>query len=173
VLVAVAGRQALFGPRRKRVRARGGDTQAHALRGLGQLAAAADDLLGQLADVGADLGADLDDRLVQLALDLIAERRRARRQQLRHVRAKLPGVRIDDVEFLFHAERERLAHGRCSDRYHSPAIAPDAQKASTTATTKGQSAGAADWTGAIRAMTCVRVTPYADQLPPPAPAFCS
>ena len=82
VLVALARRDHLVHPVRERMRAGGGDAQADALGGVGEIAAVADDLLGQLLDVRADLGADLDDRLVHLALDLVAEGRRARRQQL-------------------------------------------------------------------------------------------
>ena len=58
----------------------------------------------------ADLRADLDDRLVQLALDLIAERRRARRQQLGHVRPQLPGLGIDDLELFLDADGEAVRH---------------------------------------------------------------
>src|SRR5437762_2343529 len=64
----------------------------------------------QLLDAAADLRADLDDRLVQLALDRIAKRLGARGQQLRHVRAELPRVGIDDLKFLFDADRERVPH---------------------------------------------------------------
>ena len=76
VLVALAGRDDLILPARKRVRAGGRDAQADAFGALRQLAADVVDLVLELVDVGADFGADLDDRLVQLALELIAERRR-------------------------------------------------------------------------------------------------
>ena len=46
VLVALTGRDDLIDPVGKRVRAGGGDTQAHALRGIGEIAAIADDFLG-------------------------------------------------------------------------------------------------------------------------------
>ena len=56
------------------------------------------------------LRADLDDRLVHLALDLIAERRRARREQLGDVRAQLPGLGIDDLELFLDADGEAVCH---------------------------------------------------------------
>ena len=111
VLVALARRDDLIDPVREGVRAGGGDAQADALRGIGEIAAIADDFLGQLADVRTDLGPDLDDRLVHLALDLIAEGGHARRQQLLHVRAKLPGLGIDDLELFLDADGERVLHG--------------------------------------------------------------
>src|SRR4029079_7840287 len=67
------------------------------------------DLLVELGDVGADLRADLDDRLMQLALELIAERM-AGVEQLRHVRAQLPRRRIDDLELLLDADGEGVRH---------------------------------------------------------------
>src|SRR5262249_2637240 len=109
-LVARAGGDDLVLPARERMRAGGGDAQTDALGARRQLAPDPADLLVQLADVGADLGADFDDRLVQLALDLIAERRRRRAEQLRDVRAELPRVGIDDLEFFFDADREGVAH---------------------------------------------------------------
>src|SRR5262249_61359109 len=84
--------------------------KADALGGVGEIAPDADDLFGQLVDAGADLRAHLDDRLMHLALDRVAERRRARREQLLHVRAELPGRRVDDLEFLFDADREDVIH---------------------------------------------------------------
>ena len=64
-------------------------------------------------DVGADLGADLDDRLVHLALDLIAEAPGALDvEQLGDVRAQLPRVGIDDLEFFLDADGERVLHAR-------------------------------------------------------------
>ena len=92
------------------MRAGGGDAQTDALRGVGQVAPVPDDFAGELLDAGADLGADLDDRLVHLALDLIAERGRARREQLGDVRAQLPGGGIDDLEFFLDADGEGVSH---------------------------------------------------------------
>ncbi len=92
------------------MRAGGGDAEADALGGIGQIAARADDLFGQLGNRLADLRADLDDRLVHLALDVLAERGRARCQQLRDVRAELPGVRVDDLEFFFDADSKGVVH---------------------------------------------------------------
>ena len=56
------------------MRAGGRDAQPDALGALRELAADVADLALELGDVGADLRADLDDRLVELALDLVAER---------------------------------------------------------------------------------------------------
>ena len=67
--------------------------------------------LAQLRHVLADLRADFDDRLVELALDLLAQRGRAGREQLGDVRAQLPGLRIDDLELLFDADGEPVRHG--------------------------------------------------------------
>ena len=67
--------------------------------------------LAQLGHVRADPGAHFDDRLVQLALDLVAERGRARGQQLRDVRPQLPGLRVDDLELLFDADVKRCGRG--------------------------------------------------------------
>jgi hypothetical protein len=93
------------------MRAGGGDAQADALGGVGEIAADADDLGRQLLDVGADLGPDFDDRLVHLALDVVAEHGGARGQQLGDVRTQLPGVGIDDLEFFLDADGERVVHG--------------------------------------------------------------
>ena len=66
---------------------------------------------GELVDARADLGADLDDRLMHLALDVIAEGRRARREELGDVRPQLPRGRIDDLEFFLDADGKRVSHG--------------------------------------------------------------
>jgi len=92
------------------MRAGGGDAQPDALGGVGEIAAGADDLAGQLLDRSADLGADLDDRLVHLALDVIAEGRRARREQLGDVRSQFPRRGIDDLKFFLDADGERVIH---------------------------------------------------------------
>ena len=111
VLVALAGREDLVLPVRKRMRAGGRDAQPDALGALRELAADVADLVLELGDVGADLRADLDDRLVELALDLIAERG-ARRQQLGHVRAQLPGLGVHDLELFLDADGEGVRHQR-------------------------------------------------------------
>ena len=111
VLVALAGGDDLIHPVRERMGAGGGDAQADALRGVGEIAPGADDLRRQLLDRSADLRADLDDRLVHLALDVLAEGRRARREQLGDVRAQLPGRGIDDLEFFLDADGEGVVHG--------------------------------------------------------------
>ncbi len=84
-VVTAAGREHLILPVREGMSASGGDGETHAFRRIGQLAPDPEDLVGQLGDVAADLGPDLDDRLVELALDLIAQRRSARREKLRDV----------------------------------------------------------------------------------------
>src|SRR5207302_8007573 len=86
-------------------------TQPDALGRIGKTAPAADDFLAQLVDAGADLGADLDNRLVELALDVVAEGRGARREELGDVGSKLPGRRIDDLELFLDANGERVSHG--------------------------------------------------------------
>src|SRR5215467_4974627 len=86
------------------------DAESDALRGIRKGAPAADDLLRQFFDARTDLRADLDDRLMEFALDEIAELRRARCEQLRHVRAELPRLRIDNLEFLLDAYREAGVH---------------------------------------------------------------
>ena len=107
VLVALAGGDDLIHPARKRMRAGGGDAQADALGAVGEIAPDAEISLSSSSIVGADLGADLDDRLVHLALELIAEGRGARRQQLGNVRSQLPRVGVDDLEFFLDADGER------------------------------------------------------------------
>ena len=74
-VVADARREDLILPVRERVRSRGRHREPSALRGSHQLVPDPEDLLAQLGDIRADPGADLDDRLVELALDLIAESR--------------------------------------------------------------------------------------------------
>ena len=44
-------------------------------------------------------------------LDLVAEDRRGGGEQLRDMRPQLPGLRVDDLELLFHAEREAMHWG--------------------------------------------------------------
>src|SRR5262249_36419774 len=89
----------------------GRDAQADALGALRQLAADPADFQFELGDVRADAGPHLDDRLVELAFDLIAERGGARRQQLGHMGSQFPGLGIDDLEFLLDADGEGVAHG--------------------------------------------------------------
>jgi hypothetical protein len=84
----------------------GGDAQADALGALRQLATDPADLVFEFRDVAADSRADFDDRLVQLALDLIAERGGASGQQLRDVRAQRAGVGLDELELFREADRE-------------------------------------------------------------------
>src|SRR5205814_2796225 len=95
---------------RERMGASRGHTQADALGRIGEAAPAANDFLAELVDAGADLGADLDNRLVELALGVVAERRGARREELGDVGSKLPGRRIDDLELFLDANGERVSH---------------------------------------------------------------
>src|SRR5204863_9790367 len=53
----------------------------------------------------------LVERLVELALELVA-RGRGRGQQLGHVRAQLPRLRIDNLELLLNADGEGVRHHR-------------------------------------------------------------
>ena len=85
--------------------------EPHTLGCACQLAAIAKDLVAQLAHITANPGAALDDRLVHLALDLIAEHRRARRQELGHVRPQIAALRVDDLEFLLDAEGKAVHEG--------------------------------------------------------------
>ena len=107
VLVALAGGDDLILPPGKGVRAGGGDAEAYAFRAVDELAADAADLVVELFDVGADLRADLDDRLVELALELITESRGARYQELGNMGSQLPRVRVDYLELFFDADGER------------------------------------------------------------------
>ncbi len=110
VLVPLTGRDDLIDPRRERVRAGGGHGQADAVGRRAQLRSDLQHLVLELADVLADVRADLHDRLVHLALHLVAQRPAARGQQLRDVRAEFPGVGIDDLELLLDANREPVGH---------------------------------------------------------------
>ena len=58
----------------------------------------------------------LDDRLVQLALHLVAEHRRAGRHQFADVRAQLPRLRVDDLELFLDADGEAVRHDQGSLR---------------------------------------------------------
>ena len=78
---------------------------------LDQLVADPENLVAQLGDVGTDPRADLDDRLVHLPLDLIAEGRGRGGEQCDDVRPELPRLRVDDLELLFDAQREAVHEG--------------------------------------------------------------
>jgi hypothetical protein len=99
---------------RKGMRAGGGNGQAYALRGADQLAAYPKDFIAQLRYIAADLCPDLDDRFVHLPLDLSAEPHRSRREQFRDVGSEVPGLWIDDLELLLHADGKPVGHGRSS-----------------------------------------------------------
>ena len=124
VLVALAGGDDLVDPARERVGAGGGNAEADALGAVAQVAADPADLVLELPDVRADARPDFDDRLVQLRFDLVAERRRALGEQLRDVRPQLPRPGIDDLEFLFHADREGVGH---RNGHHNPGARREAR----------------------------------------------
>ena len=110
VFVALAGRDHLIHPARKRMSAGCRDSQPDALRTLGKIPPDFVDLRLELVDVGADFGADFDDRLMHLALQLIAKRRGARGEQLGNVRSQLPRIGVDDLEFFLNADGKRVIH---------------------------------------------------------------
>src|SRR2546425_6976780 len=87
------------------MRARGRDPHPRRPEKRRQRAAQRGDLLSRLADVGADLRAGLDHRLHHLGLDLLAETWPRRGEQRRAVALELP-LAVDDLEFLFDADRE-------------------------------------------------------------------
>ena len=57
-----------------------------------------------------DRRAYLDDRLVHLALHLLAERPRAGRKEFRDVRTELPRLGIDNLKFFLNADGEPMRH---------------------------------------------------------------
>ena len=91
------------------MRAGRGHRQTDALGSAREFASVAIDLVAQLVDISADLRAHLDDRLVHFTLDLLPQHRRARSQELGHVRSQLSALGVDDLEFFLDAESE--GHG--------------------------------------------------------------
>src|SRR5262249_45009884 len=96
------------------MRSRRGDAHSLPVRQTHDLGPHFPDVAAHVADVLADAGADLDDRLVHLGLDPLFERELPLSEQLLEVRAKLPCLRIDDLELFPDAESERgpFAHRR-------------------------------------------------------------
>ena len=92
------------------VGAGGGHGQADTLGTARQFVAYAEDFVLELMHVLAYLRAHLDNGLVELPLDLIPQRRRARFEQLRDVGAQPPRLGIDYLELLLHTEREAVGH---------------------------------------------------------------
>src|SRR5580700_1502869 len=121
ILIAFAGRDDLIDPARERVRARGGDLQADAFRGGYEFAARAVHFDAQLAHVFTDVGAGFDDGLVHLVLDLLDDVGRSGGHQLQNVRAQLARGWIDDLEFLFYANRKAVSHEVALRGRHGPA----------------------------------------------------
>src|SRR5262249_52802391 len=111
VLIALAGRDDLIDPARKRMRARGSYLESGAFGGGDKLSAGAVHFDAQLADVFADARAGLDDGLMHLVLDLIEDVRRRSRNELHDVRAQFARSRINDLKFLFDAYGETVSHG--------------------------------------------------------------
>jgi hypothetical protein len=66
------------------------------------------------------LRADLDDRLVHLGLDLIAEDRWTRCEELRNVGAEVTRGGIDDLKLFLDAGREGVIHGPGPRPYDRP-----------------------------------------------------
>ena len=89
----------------------GGDLRAGAIGRVHYLAAHAINFGTQFVDVFANLSAHLDDGLVQLGLDLVADFRRACGNQLADMRAKFSRRRIDNLKFFLDADREAMSHG--------------------------------------------------------------
>ena len=73
---------------------------------VGQLAAQFDHLLRAHTRIAANLGAQLDDRLMHLRFDVLLQKHFAVGQDLLDMRTQLARLRIDDLKFLFDAERE-------------------------------------------------------------------
>lgn len=91
--------------------ARGHDAQAVRLRELDDGPPETNQLLPGLADVLAHRGPHLDDRLVELGLELIVEDHLAVLQDVGDVRRQLPAFGVDELIFLLDPDREgRLAH---------------------------------------------------------------
>src|SRR4051812_21674155 len=93
------------------MRADGGDPQVRLVGERRELAPQFNDVFARVRDRGADLSAKLDDRLVHLRLDLFLQENFSSFEDFLNVRTQLPGLWIDDREFLFDPERERVVRG--------------------------------------------------------------
>src|SRR2546428_565928 len=91
-----------------------GDAQAALARQADDLAAKADHFAPGMSDVAADRGADFDHRFMHLALDLVLQPLLSFGEHLLDVRFQLARLRVDDLKFLFDAEREG-GLGHCAD----------------------------------------------------------
>ncbi|MNL41779.1 hypothetical protein D3C87_1642030 [compost metagenome] len=109
-LVAVLVGDVLGLPVAEGVGARGHDLEAVLLGQAGDRRAQLHDVLGGLGDVGADVGADLDDRLVHLGLDALAEDHAPLFEHDRDVTAKLPRLGIDDLVLFLDPDGEFFKH---------------------------------------------------------------
>src|SRR5436305_2050511 len=68
-------------------------------------------LFARVRDRGTNLRAQLDDRLVHFRLDLFFQQDLAALEDFLDVRTELARLRIDNREFLFDPERERMVRG--------------------------------------------------------------
>ena len=110
IFVAFPGGDDLVYPAGERMRAGGGDLQADTLGSGNEFPAGAVHFDAQLADVLANLGAGLDDGLVHLVFDLLDDVGRGSGDELHDVRAQFACSRVDDLKFLFYADREAVSH---------------------------------------------------------------
>src|ERR1043165_4014844 len=76
----------------------------------GDDAAQARDVFAGLLDVATNSGPDLDHRLNHFRLDLLAQQHLAFFEDLGDVRTEFARLRIDDLKFLFDAQRELIEH---------------------------------------------------------------
>ncbi len=73
-------------------------------------AAGASERSSHIPECGADWGGRLDLRLHQLGLDIVAQGGLRRMQQTLRIRMQFAGSPINDLVFLFHAQRPRFCH---------------------------------------------------------------
>ena len=107
-LVALQLGDLLLLPVREGVGARRGDPQAGRLEERRQCPPQAKDLSPGFVHAGADPGGDLDHRLQHLRLQLLAQRRFARRQQGADVRLQLSRL-VDDLELFLDPHGQPVA----------------------------------------------------------------
>ena len=105
-LVALAFRDALIVPMRKRMRAGGGEFRSAAAGQFRQFAAQTDHLLARFRRGAANIGPGFHDRLMHLRLDPFLHHDLAVAQDLLDVRLQLARLRIDDLELFLDAEGE-------------------------------------------------------------------
>src|SRR2546421_5570761 len=106
--VALAFGDELVAPMRKGMRAGRSDPQPGFARQRSELASKLDYVLARMGDRRTNLRAQLDDRLMHLGFDLFFQQNFAALENLLNVRPQLARLRIDDGEFFFDAEGERV-----------------------------------------------------------------